>query len=36
VLLGLGHAGPALMLVTGAFLVGYLKRFGVPGAGLGS
>jgi hypothetical protein len=34
--LGLGHAGPELMLVTGAFLVGYLKRFGVLGAGLGS
>jgi hypothetical protein len=36
VLLGLGHAGPELTLVTGAFLVGYLKRFGVLGAGLGS
>ena len=35
-LLGLGHAGPELTLVTGAFLVGYLKRFGVLGAGLGS
>ncbi|HWT37836.1 MAG TPA: FUSC family protein [Paraburkholderia sp.] len=34
--LGLGHAGPELTLVTGAFLVGYLKRFGVLGAGLGS
>ncbi|MEI5999578.1 FUSC family protein [Paraburkholderia bengalensis] len=35
-LLALGHAGPELVLVTGAFLVGYLKRFGVLGAGLGS
>ncbi|MEM5339903.1 FUSC family protein [Paraburkholderia azotifigens] len=35
-LLRLGHAGPELTLVTGAFLVGYLKRFGVLGAGLGS
>ena len=35
-LFALGHAGPELMLVTGAFLVGYLKRFGVLGAGLGS
>ncbi|MBP0590009.1 FUSC family protein [Paraburkholderia sp. LEh10] len=33
---GLGHAGPELILVTGAFVVGYLKRFGVLGAGLGS
>jgi hypothetical protein len=32
----LGRAGPELMLVTGAFLVGYLKRFGLLGAGLGS
>jgi len=31
-----GHAGPELILVTGAFLVGYLKRFGVLGAGIGS
>lgn len=31
-----GRAGPELTLVTGAFLVGYLKRFGVLGAGLGS
>jgi hypothetical protein len=30
------RAGPELILVTGAFLVGYLKRFGVLGAGLGS
>ncbi|HEY3598633.1 MAG TPA: FUSC family protein [Paraburkholderia sp.] len=33
---GLGRAGPELTLVTGAFLVGYLKRFGVLGAGIGS
>jgi Fusaric acid resistance protein-like len=32
----LGRAGPELMLVSGAFLVGYLKRFGVLGAGIGS
>lgn len=31
-----GHAGPELTLVSGAFLVGYLKRFGVLGAGIGS
>ena len=31
-----GRAGPELVLVTGAFLVGYLKRFGVLGAGIGS
>jgi hypothetical protein len=31
-----GRAGPELTLVTGAFLVGYLKRFGVLGAGMGS
>lgn len=31
-----GRAGPELTLVTGAFLVGYLKRFGVLGAGIGS
>lgn len=30
------RAGPELILVTGAFLVGYLKRFGVLGAGIGS
>ncbi|PQV54537.1 FUSC family protein [Paraburkholderia sp. BL21I4N1] len=29
-------AGPELTLVTGAFLVGYLKRFGILGAGVGS
>jgi hypothetical protein len=32
----MGQAGPELTLATGAFLVGYLKRFGVLGAGLGS
>jgi hypothetical protein len=32
----LGHAGPELSLVIGAFLVGYLRRFGLTGAGLGS
>ncbi|MFL9900314.1 FUSC family protein [Paraburkholderia fungorum] len=31
-----GRGGPELVLVTGAFLVGYLKRFGVLGAGIGS
>ena len=31
-----GHAGPELTLVTGAFFVGFLRRFGVTGAGLGS
>ncbi|HEY5302270.1 MAG TPA: FUSC family protein [Acetobacteraceae bacterium] len=31
-----GWPGPELTLVTGAFLVGYLKRFGVLGAGVGS
>ncbi len=36
VLGGLGRAGPEMTLVTGAFLVGYLKRFGVLGAGIGS
>jgi hypothetical protein len=32
----IGRAGPELTLVTGAFAVGYLKRFGVLGAGIGS
>ncbi len=32
----IARAGPELTLVTGAFLVGYLKRFGVLGAGIGS
>jgi len=29
-------AGPEAVLITGAFLVGYLKRFGTLGAGVGS
>jgi Fusaric acid resistance protein-like len=33
---GLGHAGPEWILIAGAFLVGYLKRFGILGAGVGS
>ncbi len=32
----LGPAGPELTLASGAFLVGYLRRFGLTGAGLGS
>ena len=36
VLTGLGRPGPELTLASGAFLVGYLKRFGVLGAGIGS
>ncbi len=32
----LGLAGPEWILITGAFLVGYLKRFGLLGAGIGS
>jgi Fusaric acid resistance protein-like len=32
----LGHAGPEVILASGAFLVGYLCRFGVAGTGLGS
>jgi hypothetical protein len=32
----LGRAGPELILASGAFLVGYLRRFGVTGTGLGS
>ena len=32
----LGHAGPELTLATGAFLVGYLRRFGLTGTGVGS
>jgi Fusaric acid resistance protein-like len=31
-----GHAMPEIMLVVGAFLVGYLKRYGITGAGVGS
>jgi hypothetical protein len=33
---GMGPAATELVLVTGAFLVGYLKRFGMLGAGIGS
>jgi hypothetical protein len=33
---GPGRPGAELTLVLGAFLVGYLKRFGVLGAGIGS
>jgi len=36
VLAGIGRAGPELSLALGAFLVGYLRRFGVAGAGAGS
>ena len=32
----LGRAGPELTLASGAFLVGYLRRYGVTGTGLGS
>jgi hypothetical protein len=31
-----GHAWPELVLVVGAFCVGYLRRFGITGAGVGS
>jgi hypothetical protein len=33
---GFGRAGPEVTLAGGAFLVGYLKRFGILGSGLGS
>jgi Fusaric acid resistance protein-like len=33
---GTGRPGPELTLAAGAFLVGYLRRFGVLGAGIGS
>jgi Fusaric acid resistance protein-like len=36
VLSGQGRPGPELTLAVGAFLVGYLKRFGTFGAGIGS
>ncbi len=32
----LGPAGPELALALGAFLVGYLRRFGLTGTGIGS
>src|ERR1700735_2065467 len=36
ILTGAGRPGPELALVGGAFLVGYLKRFGILGGGIGS
>lgn len=33
---GMGRPGPELTLAGGAFLVGYLRRFGILGAGIGS
>jgi hypothetical protein len=36
VLQHVGRAWPELTLATGAFLVGYLRRFGITGAGFGS
>jgi hypothetical protein len=36
ILTGAGRPGPELALVGGAFLVGYLKRFGILGGGTGS
>jgi Fusaric acid resistance protein-like len=36
ILTGAGRPGPELALVSGAFLVGYLKRFGILGGGIGS
>jgi uncharacterized membrane protein YccC len=33
---GAGRPGPELTLAAGAFLVGYLRRFGILGAGIGS
>lgn len=35
-LAGAGRPGSELMLASGAFLVGYLRRFGILGAGIGS
>jgi hypothetical protein len=35
-LLDYGRVGSEAILITGAFLVGYLKRYGVLGAGVGS
>jgi hypothetical protein len=35
-LTGPGRPGPELILATGAFLVGYMKRYGVLGTGIGS
>lgn len=36
ILTGAGRPGPELTLVSGAFLVGYLKCFGILGGGIGS
>jgi hypothetical protein len=36
ILTGVGRPGPEFTLIAGAFLVGYLKRFGILGAGIGS
>lgn len=36
ILTGAGRPGSELVLVSGAFLVGYLKRFGILGGGIGS
>jgi hypothetical protein len=36
ILTGAGRPGPEFVLVSGAFLVGYLKRFGILGGGIGS
>ena len=36
VLTGPGHPGPELVLVTGAFFTGFLRRYGIVGAGIGS
>ena len=33
---GPGHPGPELVLVVGSFMVGFLRRHGVLGAGIGS
>jgi hypothetical protein len=35
-LAGLGHSGPELVLASGAFMAGYLRRYGILGAGIGS
>jgi hypothetical protein len=35
-LAGLGRTGPELVLASGAFFVGYLRRFGIAGTGFGS
>src|ERR1700722_1122492 len=36
ILTGAGRPGPEFVLVSGAFLVGYLKGFGILGGGIGS